>query len=332
MNRLHILITISSLCAIILGTPAYLRAESDGFSVGIQDTDITINTVPQNPQPYQNVTVELSSYSTDLSKALIEWHSGKSIVLSGYGKTSYSFRASGPNTTLVFDIIITTNSGDRVSKRISISPSEISLLWEAVDGYTPPFYRGKAFVSSGGTIRAVAIPNTNTIKQGKGNVSYKWELNGKAVTNASGFNKDSFEFHNNELDTTESIDVVASAVNNTYNAEQSIEVPIVVPNVLFYKKSPTEGILYNSALANDTFVNEDEMTLVAEPYNLAIKGNESDFSYMWQINGDQIDTPAKKTELTIRPTSRDGYATIDVIFENMGAFFQKVSGELKIDL
>jgi len=77
---------------------------------------------------------------------------------------------------------------------------------------------------------------------------------------------------------------------------------------------------------------EDEATVVAEPYFLAYKGNENDFTYSWQINGQDIDTPTKKTELTIRPSSRGGYATVSATFENLTLLFQKVVGNLKIDL
>ena len=102
--------------------------------------------------------------------------------------------------------------------------------------------------------------------------------------------------------------------------------------VFFYKKSPTEGILYNAALSNEVTVVEDEMTLVASPYFLALKGNESKFTYAWTINGDQIKTPTNKMELTIRPNSRGGYASINLVLESINNLFQKVTGQLKLTL
>ncbi len=332
VNSLRKNITLILLCASIICTPLYLRAEN-GIDIQLQSGDISIETIPENPQPYEDVTIKLSSYSTDLSKAFINWRNGSNEILSGYGKTSYSFRAFGPNTTTTFDIDITTgDTGDKVSKRVIISPAEVELMWESVDGYTPPFYRGKSFVSPEGFIRVVAIPNTSTIKSGKGKVSYAWKLNNDTVANASGYNKDSYVFKNDQLDTTEKVTVIASSVDNAYTATKSIEVPIVDPRIIFYKKSPTEGILYNQALANDSFISEDEVTIVAEPYFLATKGNEPSFTYSWTVNGNAIETPSRKTELTVRPSSRGGYATIGVVFENFSSFFQKVSGKLKLNL
>jgi hypothetical protein len=327
--KTKLLISILLLSGLIF-MPVVLRAESE---IVLQESDIEIQTIPENPEPYQDVTIKLVSYATDLNKAMIEWRSGSSTVLSGYGKTSYSFKAFGPNTTVVFDVSITPpDSLNSVSKKISISPSEVEVLWEAVDGYTPVFYKGKSFISREGKIKVVAIPNTNVVKQGKGNITYTWQSNDKTVQSASGYNKDSYVFKNDLLNKTEAVTVTASSVDGKYNATKTIEVPIVSPKIIFYQKSPTEGVLYNHALVDDDLMTEDEMTIVAEPYFLAYLGNEYSFNYQWKINGEEVATPSKKTEITIRPSSRGGYATISLYMENLKTLYQEVSGNLKLNL
>lgn len=301
--------------------------------VGLQDGDIDVTTIPENPEPYENVTIKISSYATDLNKAFIEWHNGSKILLSGYGKLSYSFQALGPDLATDFYITITPpDSADKFTKRVTIKTSEVELLWESIGSYTPPFYRGKSFPSRESTIKVVAIPNTNNIKQGKGNITYNWENDDNAVQEASGYGKDSYTFSNNQLKTKENISVRASSIDGKYNASKTIDIPIVNPKIIFYKKSPTEGVLYNNALSDGSFIPEDEVTLVAEPYFLALEGNEVNFSYNWKINGETIDTPSKKTELTVRPSARGGYATIDLVMENLNFLFQKVSGKLNLTL
>lgn len=295
--------------------------------------DITATMIPENPQPYQDVTVTLTSYATDLNKAMIQWQSGANIVLSGYGKTSYSFKTLGPNTITVLDVTINIpGSIDKITKRVAINPTEVELVWEGVDSYVPPFYRGKSFPTAQGLIKVVAIPNTSTIKQGKGAITYTWKSGDNTVLGVSGYNKDSYVFQNSELNDIERVTVTAESVDGRYNARNTIEIPISTPKILFYKKSPTEGVQYNQALTNESFISEDEVTIVAVPYFLSIKGNESRFTYDWKINGNSIDTPSKKTEITIRPASRDGYATIDVVFENLNTLYQKVNGKLKLNL
>jgi len=299
----------------------------------LQEEDISISTVPENPRPYEDVTVTLVSFSTDLNKALIQWQNGSNTVLSGYGKIRYTFKTLGPNTNIILNVSITpAGSIESITKRVVISPSDIELIWESLDSYTPPFYRGKSFPSAESLIKVVAIPNTNTIKQGKGSIAYKWKEGDNSVLSASGYNKDSYVFRNSELNNEEQITVTAESVDGQYNATNTINIPIISPKVVFYKKSPTEGVLYNQAYTNETFMADDEITLSAVPYFLAIKGKEDIFSYTWKINGKEIETPTKKTELTIRPASRGGYATIDLTLENLNTLYQKVSGKIKLNL
>ena len=309
---------------------------ADDAQIQIQDTDITVETSPNNPQPYQDVTITVSSYATDLNKAIITWQSKSSgTVLSGIGETSYSFKTGGPNTTNVFTINITpVGSLNNVSKSITIIPSEVAIMWESMDGYTPPFYKGKALPVSGGLIKAVAIPNTNTIRSGNGSLSYTWSNSGDVVLDASGYNKNSYIFKNSVFDTVNNIGVIASSVNSNYRAENEIEIPVYKPKLVFYKKSPTEGIIYNNALDKEASMTEDEVTIVAEPYftSFNINNNNNNFSYSWKINGNNITTPLKKTELTVRPTSHGGYATINLTVANINDLFQKISNELKLNL
>ena len=303
------------------------------LNVSIEDSDIIVNTTPSSPEPYQNTTIELSSYSTNLNKASIEWKTGSKVLLSGIGKTKYSFQTSGPNISVVFNITINpAEGGDPVNKRVVITPSEIEMLWEAVDGYVPPFYKGKAFVPKEGSIKVVAIPNTNTIKSSKGDVEYLWKNGDTNDQDASGYNKDSFIFRNKVINSTENISVTASSIDNNYSATSDIEVPIVDPKIIFYKKSPTEGILYNKALVTQINMPENEMTIVAVPYFLSVAGNENNIQYTWNINGKEIETPSKENELTVNPTDRGGYAVINLVIENLNLLFQKVNNTLRINL
>lgn len=310
--------------------PSFLMAE---MQIEVQEGEVIVEISPNNPQPYGDVTIRISSYATDLNKAIIKWQGNGKILLSGIGKTSYSFKTKGPDSTEMLEVEITPfGSMSTIKKRISIRPSEIETLWESIDGYTPPFYKGKALPMKESFLKVVAIPNTNTIKSGSGSVTYTWKNNDNTMLEVSGYNKNSYTFRNNMFDNKNIITVIASSVNGEYTAEKTIEIPIYSPKVIFYKKSPTEGILYNTALDSNTIFSGDEMTVVAEPYFLATKGSEDLFDYKWNINGDPIKTPSKKTELTIKPTSRGGYANISVTFENINKLFQKVTGTLKLTL
>jgi hypothetical protein len=314
----------------IINIPYFCFAE---IQIEVQEGEINVEMVPNNPQPYDDITINLSSYSTDLSKAIINWSGPTGTILSGIGKKSYSFKAGGPGSTSTVDIIVTPVGGvNTINKRITITPSEVEIMWESVDGYVPPFYKGKSLPISGSTIRAVAIPNTDTIKSGIGSISYIWKNTGEVIPDSSGYNKNSYVFKNSVFDGENMVTVVASSVNSNYAAENTTKIPIYKPKILFYKKSPIEGIIYNNALNKETYMQEDEMTIVALPYFLSTKGNEKNLSYYWQTNGKNIQTPIKKSELTIRPSSRGGFATINIEVENLKELFQTATNQLKINL
>ena len=134
------------------------------------------------------------------------------------------------------------------------------------------------------------------------------------------------------FDNINNISVAASSVGGNYNAENSLSIPVYNPKIIFYKKSPTEGILYNKAIKDNELFTDNEITIIAEPYYLPLIGNEDKFNYSWTVNGGPIATPSKKTELTVNPTSRGGYADLGIIIENANELFQKITGQLKISL
>lgn len=314
----------------IIFIPLVSFAESQ---ILIQESEIDVEVIPENPQPYEEVTIIVNSYATDLDRAIISWQGSSGTVLSGIGKTSYTFTAPGPNDSVYFDIVISpVGEMNTIKKRIVINPSDMDIMWESVDGYTPPFYKGKSLPANGSIIRVVAIPNTNTIRSGNGSIDYTWKKDDKTIQEASGYNKNSYVFKNGLLDLTNNLSVTASSVEGNYGAEKEVSIPLFDPKLIFYKRSPNEGILYNNALNKEFFMSEDEATVVAEPYYLSIKNNQNLFSYDWKINGQGISTPTKKTELTISPTSRDGYATIDFAIESISGLFQVAKNSLKITL
>ena len=324
------ILVLISFWVVLTSLPVVSTAENQ---IPVQENEIATEIIPENPKPYQDVTINISSYSTDIDKAMIIWQVDSKNVSSGYGKKSYTFKAGGVDSVTNITIKITpVNSMMNIVKQIKITPSEVDLFWEAVDGYTPPFYKGKSFVSKGGTIKVVAIPNTKTIKQGKGSITYSWVSNNNTIQNASGYGKDYYIFKNNILNNQEEVEVSASSINDSFNAKGNIIIPITSPKIVFYKKSPYEGIFYNKNLANGSSIDGNETTIVAEPYFLSYKNMENNFSYVWKINNDNINTPSKKTELTIKPASKGGYVDIELNMAGISNLFQSISEKIRLNL
>ncbi len=300
----------------------------------IASADIEVNVTPQNPEPYQDVTVDVASFATDMNTAYIEWFDAGKIVLSGTGRTAYTTKTGGPDSPTNITVSVTpAGGGGKVTKKITIYSSDIEVFWEAVDGYTPPFYRGKSFSSSEGRVKVVAIPNTTTGKGKTGNISYLWRENDVAVPTAGGYKKDSFIFQNDAINSNDSISVNASSTDGLYNASKTISIPVVKPQIIFYKKSPNTGTEYSQAFFNESSLTDEVATIVAEPYFLNIRGVRSSvYNYDWEINGESVTTPSRPRELTIKPESNGGYATIRLTIEGIDSLFQKITNTLKINL
>lgn len=317
----------------IFGMIVFPLVSSADPQILVQEEEIGFEIIPENPEPYDEVTINLNSYATDLDKAIISWQNSAGFVQSGIGKKSITFQAPGPDSLTYFDITISpVGQTTTIRKRIVINPSDIDLMWESVDALTPPFYKGKALPTIGGVLKVVAVPNSNTITSGIGSIDYTWKNNNDTIEEVSGYNRNSYIFKNSLFDKTSNIEVQASSVSGNYNASKKIEISTFNPVLNFYKKSPTDGILFNIATNNDYIMTEDQATFVAYPYYLATKGNEGFFDYKWIINDEEITTPNKKSEITIRPTSRDGYIDIGLTIENMQELFQKVTNNFIINL
>ena len=54
--------------------------------------DIVATVAPENQKPYEDVTITLESYATDLNRAQIEWRSGEKILLKNTGVKDFSFK------------------------------------------------------------------------------------------------------------------------------------------------------------------------------------------------------------------------------------------------
>lgn len=328
MKRFILKSTILFILMLIISTPFLTHAE---LSINQNDVNIEIN--PQNPAPGKDVSITVYSYSTNLNKAKIEWKdNGGNVLLSGTGETTYTLRAGGPNSDINIQVHITSyGDSTAIVKQIFIHPTDIDILWQSIDGYVPPFYKGKALPTSESVIRAVAMPNAGAVANNN-NIVYSWKLEHNTMTKFSGYGKDSFTFQNSYLRNMEHINVSASSVSGSYNAENNITIPIQKSKILFYLKNPDGTTNYSNALTNDSTISGEESTFVAEPYFFPLASALGSIKYNWKINGSSIDTPRNPFNLTIKPASTGGYATISLSIENISKLFQSVSSTLKLNL
>jgi hypothetical protein len=142
-----------------------------GFKVqAVSVNSVSVNVQPENPTPYENVTISLVSYASNLDSVLINWSLNGKTVLAGIGKKEFSMKAGADGSTSTITVSISLPDG-MIEKKILIKPNLMVLLWQANDSYVPPFYKGKAMPSPESEVKVVAMPDVVNSK----NMTYSWQ-------------------------------------------------------------------------------------------------------------------------------------------------------------
>lgn len=293
--------------------------------------DVKIN--PANPGSYEQVSISIESYLTDLQKAIIKWSVDGKTVSHGRGRQTFSFQNGGPGKTTFVSVSVSTNSGSVFTKDFSFTPVGITILWEA-NTYTPPFYKGKALMVPQAQIRVAAVPDTGSAISpfGTGNMVYTWEKNGLVHEGSSGFGKNVFSFTGptpfNEID----VRVSVSSLDDSMNSEMRVFVPLARPLILFYEKHPLLGILYNKPLKGDFSLGKKEISLSAEPYFFSNEDSEyATLRYNWAVNGSTVQSYGRT--LTLRnETGEKGDSLVSLSMRGLTKTSQSASQELKVHL
>ena len=299
----------------------------------INANDISFSTTPSTPGPNEEVSIMVSSYTVNLSRSTIKWKVDDVLKKSGIGETSLSVTTKGIGQTTNITIDIITVGGTVVTKEITLRPAEMDLLWEAVDSYTPPFYRGKSFLSSEGLVRVTAIP---IIKNSEGkaynddDLVYIWRKDINNVPQASGYGKKAFTFKQSYFDHSNSVGVEVSSLDNGQGASKTISVAPQNPVILFYKDTPLEGVEYQKAIS-DVAIEGDNLSVVATPYFFSPKNVDSkDLGYKWTAGSDALNVANPKNKLTLTKGESKGGATVSLSIESISKLFQVAKGSFNV--
>lgn len=300
----------------------------------IRSTDIVLSVLPHYPNPNQNVNATLSSHSTNLDKANISWSVNSQEMSRGIGKKSFSFKSGNMGVSTVLSVIIDTIDGQSISKTITITPTDVDMLWEASDAYTPPFYRGKTLAPSQGMFKVVAMPSiTNQSgKVGISNLSYTWTKDDENQSSSSGWGKNYFTFQNSYLDKGNIVEVKVSDISGSTNASGKITLQTVNPKIFFYENDPQLGVKWETALSDGFVIDLNGKTITAEPYFFSPQNiNSSSLTFDWFLNGEKIATPKPKNVLSIKPEDgQSGGSTIKVAINNVNTLFQSMEKSISV--
>ncbi len=302
--------------------------------LAISPSSISVRVAPENPEPYENVTITLSSFSANLDTVNITWLVNNKITLSGIGKKSFSTTAKAVNSETRVEARIFLPDGE-INKKITIRPSVMVLLWQADDSYVPPFYKGKALPTASSKIKVVAMPeiivNNNMVKSK--NMTYAWKKDYNNMQNASGYGKNFFTFINDYLENSNTVSVVASTTDQQHESGSSINIMTSNPEISFYKKDAILGTIWEHALSNGHIIQGEEI-ITAEPYFISPKDwRRPDLVFYWSINDKSINVPnyAKNFIPLMTASGITGISKLKLEIENTNKIFQTAKKEINIE-
>lgn len=303
------------------------EAQIPGF-----EQNLSIKVTPTTPSPNEEVVIVIESFITDLNRADITWLVNGETRLSGSGIKKLRIVVGDLGEETAVSIIIDTQEGDRIVKRLSFLPALVDLVLEA-DTYTPPFYKGKPLISSNNTLSIIALPQLTT--DGRNfldpkNLVYTWSRDRRILGSESGFGKQTLVIDGPSIFQDTTISVEVSSLDKSLGANKTISITPQDPEILFYEKHPLRGILYNKALVGTFTLHSDEFVLRAEPYFMSNKDSKNNLEYNWILDGKKITSIGRDQEITFRQTEGVGASTISLEINNIKEFLQGARNSLTL--
>ena len=309
-------------------------SNAQGFQLYSAD-DILVETVPNIPGPNESVRVSINSFSFNLNNYYVAWFRNGNQEAAGFGVRDFEFRTG--NTGDITDITIVVDfEGQVFRKELRFAPSQIDLLWEATDSYTPPFYRGKALPLKQGSIKVTAIPETLLIEPSDApNLIYYWDRNFQRQVNESGFGKQSFEFVTDVLGINERINVTSNDRRENSFASNDIDIPFneYIPKILFYEINENDRLMTNKALNTNSLINSDTIKLSFHPLHMStVADNFVDLFVNWSLNN-QSQPPqdfAQQNELFVTTQGESGEINIKLGLEGIEKLLQESNSDIQL--
>lgn len=300
----------------------------------ISQSSILVDVVPENPAPYENTSITLSSYAVNLDSVSITWSVNGKSSLSGIGRKSFLVNApaAGGETTVTATIALPEGV---IEKIILIRPAVMALLWQANDSYVPPFYKGKALPMPDSEIKVVAMPeiknNGNMVSPQ--NMTYTWKLDYTNNPEGSGYGKNYFIYSNDYLEDINNINVVVNTIDQKYSAEGNINIGTNNPKILFYKNDANLGTVWEQALKDGHKIQGDEV-IEAAPYFISPKDIRiPTLTWDWSINDSLISVLSFRPNLIPLKVQEgtSGTSKIRLEINNKYKIFATTSQEINVE-
>jgi hypothetical protein len=245
----------------------------------------------------------------------------------------FSFNVGGVGSQSILEVVGKMSNGKTFSKKVTISPAKIDLLYEA-ESYVPPFYKGKAKLPFQGTLRIVALTSffdSSGKKIPDNRLVFKWKDGNQTLNNQSGYGKNVLLYKSDDsLPKPIEITAEVSYPEGGLFASKKISVEPASPETVLYEESPEYGILSNKALFDTFVLSKEEVVISAVPLFFGVDSkNSSVLNYKWTLSEKSIDQG--ESSIVLRNTSgKTGQSQISMQVSNTIDYFQAASQNLKV--
>lgn len=332
MNIIRTLFLILVFLYFGVGIPNYAEAQLIPAQTLGNPSALNLLVSPTHPAPHSEVTVTAQSFAFDLNRSDIYWQLDGKTLNTSVGQKEITFKLGESGETRAVKISVITQEGVRYLEQLSITPASVDLIVEA-NTYTPPFYSGRALPSIGAPIRIVAIPNIRDVRGNiisSSNLIFTW-----STGNISGRGRDVMYPEVADLPSASRIiEVGVQTLDGSVIAVGETELPQVNPSLLVYEDHPTLGVLYEHAAKDAYDLTQEEVSFVTEPYYFPTQDRtDSNLVYHWVLNNTPVqNTSVPGGQITLRPTSREGRASVDLTATYGDLLFQRASTNVMINL
>jgi len=301
----------------------------------ITGNNLEMTMTPENPQPLQNVKINLQSFSYDLDRSKITWSVNGAVKRTEIGLKVFNLEAGKNGQKTIIKVSVVTPDNEVKEMEVFFIPSVVDIIYEAIS-YTPPFYKGKALNPSQGMVRVTAVPElikADGAKVPAQNIVYSWKKDGMVEQSASGVGKNSFTFTGTIPVRDSIIEVNASSLDGNIYASNQVKITNISPEIIFYENSLVYGVMMNKAIKDTVNMQTDEFSVVAVPYFFSTGyATSPDLTYNWSMNGQNTDNQDPKNSFSSKIDKvSSGVANIALKIINAGRFLQSANSDYNIN-
>jgi len=240
-------------------------------------TGISLMQNPQSPQPGDEVTLSIRSFSQNIQTAHIAWYADDVLLQEGIGLTQKTIIAPKLGSSITIHVQI--NNIEQA--RTTITPGAVDIMWEAHTSI-PPYYKGRALPTESSKITLWAIPYIHNNTSPK-KLIFHWYENTRYLQYKSGEGRDSITIDAPRLYAHKTISVTVTDANGVELGKSEVRIANVEPELILYPQTPLLGTLwYTSAQSGVHIPANKEYTFVAQPYYFSIT-TPQDLTYTWHL-------------------------------------------------